>query len=55
VRVIGDAKERGWWSCRGQTEWTKRVPVPAKLARFVRVEVRSEDGRRAYSNPIYLG
>jgi hypothetical protein len=55
VKIIADGKTvAGWW-CKSQSKFTKRFAVPASVARYVRVEVRSEDGRRAYSNPIYFG
>lgn len=54
VRVVGDGKELGYWPLRGDAKWERAISVPQSIHRYVRVEVRSEDGRQAYSNPIYL-
>jgi hypothetical protein len=54
VKVIADGKPiAGWW-CKSNSKFSKRLVVPQTGAKYVRVEVRSDDGRRAYSNPIYL-
>jgi hypothetical protein len=54
VKIIADGKPvAGWW-CKSQTKFTKRFVVPETASKYVRVEVRSDDGRRAYSNPIYF-
>jgi len=54
VRLIGDGKQIGRWDCKDEPKWTRSHKVPKRIKRYVRVEVRSLDGRRAYSNPIYL-
>ncbi len=54
VRVIADGKELGWWSCWRKPKFEKSIKIPAKVKRYVRVEVGSDDGRRAFSNPVYL-
>lgn len=54
VKLIGDGKVIGRWDCRGKPKWERRQTVGRRLGRYLRVEVRSEDGRRGYSNPVYL-
>jgi hypothetical protein len=54
VKVIADGKTIGWWWCKSRTKFTKRLDIGQTPAKYVRVEVRSDDGRRACSNPIYL-
>ena len=54
ARLVGDGRELGYWPLRREVQWTRSVRVPAHVRRYVRMEVRSEDGRRAYSNPLYL-
>jgi predicted metal-dependent phosphoesterase TrpH len=54
VKVVVDGKQADAWWCRSEAKFTKTMAVPAGAAKYVRVEVRSDDGRRAYSNPIYL-
>lgn len=53
VSVIANAEEIAFWSAKGAMKLEKTTRIP-KSAKYVRVEVRSLDGRRAYSNPIYL-
>jgi len=54
VKVIGDGKVLGRYDCKGSEKWMREVSVSKRVKQYVRVEVRSEDGRRAYSNPIYF-
>lgn len=54
VRVIADRRVIREWAPRGAVRIEQSVPVPRFAKRYVRVEVRAVDGRRAYSNPIYL-
>jgi hypothetical protein len=54
VKVVADGKQVDAWWCRSEAKFTKKIAVPAGAGKYVRVEVRSDDGRRAYSNPIYL-
>lgn len=53
LRVVADGETAREYRLDGLISWNEAVPVVAR--RYVRVEVRSADGRRAYSNPIYLG
>ena len=39
---------------RGDAMWSGKVAVPASAQKYVRAETYSRDGRRAYSNAIYL-
>jgi len=54
VRLVADGKPLTSWWCKSKPKFTKRLPIPATVSKYIRVEVRSDDGRRAYSNPIYL-
>ena len=53
VRVVADRREIGFWTSRATT-MARSLRVPRWVKRYVRVEVLSRDGRRAFSNPIYL-
>lgn len=55
VRLIGDGKVRRTWHLDGKPLLTQQQKIPAGVKRYVRVEAVSEDGRRGYSNPVYLG
>jgi len=55
VRVVGDGETMEEWLLSGETILIKSLRIPKALWRYVRVEVRSRDGRKAYSNPIYFG
>jgi hypothetical protein len=55
VRVVGDGEPLEQWLMSGETNFTKPLRIPKGLRRYIRVEVRSRDGRQAYSNPIYFG
>lgn len=54
VRVVGDGKVLATWLLDEAVEFRRRVKVPSRIRRYVRVEVRSSDGARGFSNPIYL-
>lgn len=54
VQLIADGKRIKRWDCQSVAQWSEEVAIPKRIKRYVRIEVRSEDGRRAYSNPIYL-
>ncbi|HVF11331.1 MAG TPA: CehA/McbA family metallohydrolase [Abditibacteriaceae bacterium] len=54
VRVVADGAEIACWPVPQATKLKQSLPLPASATRYVRVEVRARDGRRAFSNPIYL-
>ena len=54
VRVVADGEEIAFWPVSQTTKLEKSIVVSAAAAKYVRVEVRALDGRRAFSNPIYL-
>jgi hypothetical protein len=54
VRVVGDGATLNQVHLDGTARWATALPLADSLKRYVRVEARSLDGRRAYSNPIYL-
>jgi hypothetical protein len=54
LRLVGDGQEIYYEHFRGDTNCRRSLKVPSDIKIYVRLEVRSEDGRRAYSNPIYL-
>ena len=54
VRLVADGKVRRTWRMDGQTCFTHQQTVPAAWARYVRVEACTLDGRRGFSNPVYL-
>ena len=51
VRVLADGEEVFYRHFRGDVTFENDLEVPAKAARYVRVEVRGVDGKRAYSQP----
>jgi hypothetical protein len=55
VRVVGDSEPLEQWLLNGETVLTKSLRIPRGVRRYVRAEVRSRDGRQAFSNPIYFG
>jgi len=54
LAVIADGEEIFYHHFRGDTVWNGKVAVPGSVGKYVRAEATSRDGRRAYSNPIYL-
>jgi hypothetical protein len=54
VAVVADAKELARWNLKKETKLQKSLRLPKSVRRYVRIEARAVDGRRAYSNPIYL-
>jgi hypothetical protein len=54
VSIIVDGEVVVEHRLHGEAKWENTWTVPATAQRYVRVEVRSIDSRRAYSNPIYL-
>jgi hypothetical protein len=54
LKIIADGKPIAAFWAKGKTKFTKRLPIPATAAKYLRVETHSLDARRAYSNPIYL-
>ncbi len=54
VRVVADRKRIASWNVDARPQLIKSLTLPRSARRYVRVEVRSMDGRRAFSNPIYL-
>ncbi len=55
VRIVADGKVRRRWHPDGQTLFAHEQPLPAYVKRYVRIEAIGMDGRRAFSNPVYLG
>lgn len=53
-RVIADGREIAAWYHGPKSVIRRTVRLPKTVRRYVRVELRSQDGRRAYSNPIYF-
>ena len=54
VRVVADGKPRKTWHLDGETQLRESFTIPRGVRKYVRVEVISTDGRRAFSNPVYL-
>jgi hypothetical protein len=54
VRLVADGKVRKTWHLDGDTTLTADWNVPKSIKRCVRIEAISIDGRRGYSNPVYL-
>lgn len=54
VRVIGDGKIRKTWHLDGDVEMRETFKIAKGIKKYIRVEVISMDGRRAFSNPVYL-
>jgi len=54
VRLVADGKVRRTWHLNGQPVCRKTIPIPAAWRRYARLEAISLDGRRGYSNPVYL-
>jgi hypothetical protein len=54
VRLIADGAVAQQWLPDGETVVAYEGPVPSAAARYVRVEAVSMDGRRGFSNPVYL-
>lgn len=54
VCVIADGEEIFSQNFKTETSFKGTISIPASVKKYVRVEVRSRDGRQAYSNPIYL-
>ena len=54
VRLIGDGRKLKEWPVRRNATWNAEVEVPARVQRYLRVEVIASDHRRAFSNPIYF-
>jgi hypothetical protein len=54
VAIIADGEEIFYQHLRNETVWNGKLSLPANAQHYVRVEARSYDGKRGYSNPIYL-
>ncbi len=54
VRIVGDGKVRKTWHLDGETEFKHEMKIAKSLKKYIRLEVISIDGRRAFSNAIYL-
>lgn len=54
VRLIADGKVRRRWHPDGETLVVHEQDLPANMKRYVRVEAIALDGRRGFSNPVYL-
>lgn len=54
VRLIADGKVRRTWHPNGKPLLKVEQKLPAAWKQYVRIEAISEDGRRGYSNPVYL-
>ena len=52
--VVADGRERKVWPVRNETKVELEYSLPRSTKRYVRVQALSLDGRRAFSNPIYL-
>src|SRR5690606_29315880 len=52
LRIIADGEEVLRRDLLGETSVTLTIPTDAR--RFVRAEIISNDGRRAFSNPLYI-
>lgn len=55
VRLVADGRVRKTWHPDEKPLLTGEQSLPANVKRYVRVEAISVDGRRGYSNPVYLG
>lgn len=54
VRLVADGKVRRRWRLDGRTRLDHRQILPPGWVRYVRVEAVTLDGRRGFSNPVYL-
>ncbi len=54
VRLVADGVVRRTWLLDGDAKFTDERKVAAGWKHYVRLEAISRDGRRGYSNPIYL-
>ncbi len=54
VRIIADGRVRRTWYPDGEAKFEHEQALPSSWRRYVRVEAVSHDGRRGFSNPIYL-
>ncbi len=54
VRLIGDGKVLRAWHPDGKPVVNLTLPLPADLRTYVRAEAVSMDGKRGYTNPVYL-
>jgi hypothetical protein len=54
LRVVADGHEIHYRLFRGDTKFQECLLLERRVTNYIRVEVRSRDGRRAYSNPIFL-
>ncbi len=55
VLVVADGKEVLHRHFRGEDVWQGKIAVPKSAEKYIRAQAFSRDGKRAYSNPIYLG
>ncbi len=54
VRVVADGRVVGTWHLEDAAKFERALRIPKSARRYVRVEVRSRDGARGYSNPVYF-
>lgn len=54
VRVVADGRTAATWNLDDEVTFKRALRLPRSARRYVRVEVRSRDGARGYSNPVYF-
>ncbi len=54
VRLIADGRVRQVWHPDGAVVVERELRIPDRWKRYVRVEATAVDGRRAFSNPLFL-
>jgi hypothetical protein len=55
LRVVADGRPLALFDARGRESWERKLALPRRVRKYVRVEAEAMDSRRALSNPIYLG
>ncbi len=54
VRLVADGRVRRTWHPDGRPLLTADCPVPRGTRRYLRLEAIATDGRRGFTNPVYL-
>lgn len=55
VRLIADGRVCGVWHPDGRPVQRLELPLPRSARIYVRLEAVASDGRRGFTNPVYLG
>lgn len=54
VLLIADGKVAKKWNLENDKQLKLSMPFPAKAKRYVRLEAIANDGKRAYTNPVFV-